>query len=244
MKAKLMILLLLQCCLYSCITVSTNGMGKKIKGNGVSTHKEMDLKTFKKLRLRAPIALKIVEGSAYTLTLVGDENLVSLVTYTQDGDLLKIHLTENNINFDHKVTATLTMPTSLEEIRTSGMPNVHIIQKITADKFTVDCSGMTKLDIDHMFAPHFNVEVSGMSKVNATGETTTLNADCSGMSDINLLDFKAEKADVDCSGMSNVTVWATEKLSADCSGMSKIVYKGAPTTKELSKSGMSSIKQQ
>ena len=238
-----MILLLLQCCLYSCITASTNGMGKKIKGNGVSTHKEETLEQFTKLNLRAPIELKIVEGSAYTLTLVGDENLVSLVTYTQKGNQLEICLAENNINFDGEITATLTMPTSLERIETSGMPKVHIIQKITADKFTVDCSGMTKLDIDHMFAPHFNVEASGMSKINVTGETTMLKADCSGMSDIDLLDFKAEEADVACSGMSKVTVWGTEKLSVDCSGMSKVHYKGTPTTKELSKSGMSSIKQ-
>ena len=243
MKTKLMIALLLQFCLYGCITVSSNGNSKRIKGNGVSTHKEITLTEFKKLRLNLSIDLKIVEGSEYALSIQGDENLVALINCTQKDDLLTINLTEDNVELENNVTATLTMPTSLEAIRTSGMPSVHIIQKITADKFAVDCSGMTKMNIDRMFAPLFVAEVSGMSKLNVIGQTTTIKADCSGMSDINLLDLQSANANVDCSGMSKVIVWAAEELSADCSGMSKIVYKGDPKSKDNNVSGMSSIKQ-
>lgn len=242
MKTKLMIALLLQFCLYGCITVSSNG--KNIKGNGVSAHKDISLNAFKKLHVHASIDLKIVAGDSYSLSFTGDENLLALLAHSQKADLVEIYLTEKNITFKDRIVATLTMPTSLEEMETSGMPNVHIIQKITADKFTVESSGMSTVEIDNMFATRFDIDISGMSKVNVKGETTELNAGCSGMSDIVLLNLRAENADVDCSGMSKVKVWATQNLNADCSGMSHITYKGSPKSKDNRASGMSSIKQQ
>ena len=239
MKTKLMIVLLLQCYIFACVSASSKEVYTQYSG----TLKEINLTKFKKLHFDLFIKLKVVEGSDYTFSFQGDENLISLIECKQEGDLLTVRLTDCDDELRNRITATLTMPTSLEEIKISGMSTVHLMQKITAGKFTAESSGMSKLYITRMFAPHFIAKISGMSKLDVVGETRTINVNSSEMSDVNALSLQSKNAIVNCSGMSNANVWAEEELFADCSGMSKIVYKGAPMSKDKNVSGMSSIKQ-
>ena len=84
--------------------------------------------------------------------------------------------------------------------------------------------------------------MSGVADITLGGETTNSDMSVSGKANINAYELKSKNANCSVSGMGYIDLYASERLSAHVSGIGKINYKGNPIDKELSTSGIGSIK--
>jgi len=81
------------------------------------------------------------------------------------------------------------------------------------------------------------LEVSGGSRVTASGSGEDISIDASGGSGVDLASFTVVNANVDASGGSQVTVNVSGTLNVDASGGSQVSYSGNPTLGEIDISG-------
>jgi len=105
----------------------------------------------------------------------------------------------------------------------------------------LEVSGAAKVSVADLKNPLLQLDSSGASKVNLSGETDKLVIDVSGASSVNAEDLKSRAATVDASGACKVSVFATESVRGDASGASRITYTGGATNIEKKASGASSV---
>ena len=91
-------------------------------------------------------------------------------------------------------------------------------------------------------ANSIDIDGSGASSIELTGNVDDLAVEVSGASDAKLYNLTAKGAILRASGASSIGVTVTEILRANSSGASDINYKGNPNVKESNTSGASNIR--
>jgi hypothetical protein len=86
------------------------------------------------------------------------------------------------------------------------------------------------------------LDLSGGSRVSASGSGEDITIDASGGSGADLADFPVVNADIDASGGSQVTVNVSGTLNVDASGGSQISYSGNPTLGTIDTSGGAQVR--
>lgn len=238
-----------------------------IKGIGEPSTTTLAITDFNAIKAAAPVTLEVVEGPKLSCTVTGHSNLIELIKISNDQNTLVIDVTRNNIQLDpeHPVVIRVSVPGSsiaLNDVNISSMAKVSIAQNIEVGDFALNGSGMSTLSIERLTVGNISIdlggmnattihnmnvsdkvdaEVSGMSKIAATGQTGSLDLDASGMSDSDFGALESRNVRCDVSGMSKSTVWATTSLSGGASGMSNLSYKEGAAQTDVSSSGMSSV---
>lgn len=87
------------------------------------------------------------------------------------------------------------------------------------------------------------LDVSGGSRITASGAGGDITIDASGGSGVDLASFPVMNANVDASGGSQVTVNVSGTLNADASGGSQVSYVGNPTLGAIDTSGGAQVQQ-
>lgn len=187
-----------------------------IKGSGVEKTEARTVPDFKRIEVACSADLSVRIGSATTVTVSGDDNIVPrLETQVVDG-VLVIKMQEGGYRHRRTLSVTATVP-ALEGIRVSGSSDV-------------DVSGVS--------GRAFDLGISGSGDITASGEIDALSASVSGSGDLRLFGLKARQATVQIAGSGDVFVHAVESLSAAVSGSGDVRYRGEPTvTKSVAGSG-------
>jgi hypothetical protein len=86
------------------------------------------------------------------------------------------------------------------------------------------------------------LDLSGGSRVTASGSGEDIAIDASGGSGADLADFTVVNANVDASGGSQVTVNVSGTLNVDASGGSQVSYSGNPTLGTIDTSGGAQVR--
>lgn len=204
---------------YKFFNVSVNFGGVKGSGN-VATEKR-DVADFSKVDVGGVFQVEVVAGKEYSVEVQADDNLLPLIRTEVRGGTLQIS-SEKRFNTRNDIKVRITAP-NIEGIEASG-----------ASRVNASAIRSESLDID----------TSGASKVNLSGEARQLNIQVSGASNIDASGLNAVNADIDASGASKVSVNATGSLKTEASGASSVTYAGNPANVEKRTSGASRISQQ
>jgi len=191
-----------------------------IAGSGVAATENRNLSGFKGIDVGGVFQVEVTAGKDFSVVVEADDNLLQYVKTEVSGDVLKI--------------------SSTERLKSSTPMRIRIS---APDIESVEGSGACKISVADLKSSELRVDTSGASKINLTGEASSLTIDVSGASNIDAANLKAENATVDASGASKVEVFVTGKLVSEASGASKIGYAGNPTSVAKDTSGAGKVYQ-
>lgn len=205
--------------------------------------KMIDVKDFEKVKVEAPITVKISLGNEYKVYVKGQENTQQHLNVKVSGNKLVIdidrewwHLFKSFSGSEMEVTIQMPLLTQLEA---SGAARIELFG-IKGDKLQADLSGACRLSGDVSLS-NLELGLSGNSKAELSGVAKSVKTELSGSSKLEGIDLEAETYAVELSGACTADVWANNELEGELSGASKVLYKGTPKI-NVNASGASSVK--
>lgn len=189
-----------------------------IKGSGHVVEEKRDVPNFNAIDVGGVFAVESVYGDTTSVVVVADDNLLPLIETEVQGGTLSISSTRR-LKSDQRLLIRVTSP-AIERVETSGASSVSLSNP-----------SREKLEID----------MSGASKVTASGQTSALKADMSGASKLFAFELEASGAEIDGSGASRAEVNAGRSLVSSLSGASRVVYAGSPSEIRSDVSGASAV---
>lgn len=216
---------LLYLCLVFGIT-SCNFFGEQIHGNGNIKSENRSVENFTGVEVGGSIDLYLTQGSAYSLRIETDENLMEHIEIRRDGSILEIRPRDHaNLQPTSKVKVYVSAP-AFRYIGASGASDIYSQSKLVSNEpMDLHASGASNITLE-LNAPRVETDLSGASSIHATGETKDFVVDGSGASTVRGYGLLAENVDVEMSGASNAEVSASVSLNAGLSGASHVKYKG------------------
>lgn len=190
-----------------------------VEGSGTSKTQHRETGDFTSVDISGAYDVEITCGQKTDIQIIGDDNIVPLVTTTVKGTTLYIS-NDGSIHPKTKLRVVITV----------------------GDLNQVSSSGASEIAVRGLHNAEFDIDVSGAGSVYAAGETGKLSVDLSGAADVDTKDLHAKSVTIDVSGASDAEVFASEELSADVSGVGNITYYGNPQTVTQEVSGVGSIR--
>ncbi|HKS28813.1 MAG TPA: head GIN domain-containing protein [Pyrinomonadaceae bacterium] len=189
-----------------------------LSGSGNIKKEKREVGAFSAVDVSGAYEVEIVCQKQPGLEVEGDENILPLVeTYVKNNTLYITSSRSYNVKNPIKVRVT------------------------TANLDGVSSSGASQITIDGVKNEQLAIETSGASKINAAGETKSLEIESSGASKVNVRDLKAARVKVTLSGAGQANIYASEEVNAEVSGASSVTYYGEPKVVNKQVSGASSI---
>jgi Putative auto-transporter adhesin, head GIN domain len=213
-------------------------MGKRIHGNGNIKTVEKPVSSFTEVEADGDIKLIVIQGDTRPVKIEGDENLLSYIEVSQDGDRVRIQTKEGvNLIPTGNLNVYVSSPV-YKSIEVSGSSDIIGQNKITSsEELNLQASGAGDIQMD-VDAPKITSGISGSGSIKLRGQTKDLDIDLSGAGHAYCYDLLTENTTVQISGAGSAQVYASVKLKADVSGAGNISYKGnASVSQDISGAG-------
>jgi hypothetical protein len=187
-------------------------------GNGQAARDARHVPAFDSIDLGGAVDAEVAIGSAASVEVSGDANLVARVTTEVHGSELQIR---TNGAFRPKLPLVVHVVTpTLVRLAVSGAGNAKLAGA-RGDRLAID--------------------VGGAGNVTADGQVAQLAATVSGAGNIKAADLHAEHDTAKVGGAGDIDVFASASLDADVSGAGSIRYAGNPPDVKKHVSGAGSI---
>jgi len=199
------------------VLLSTGCRWKGIRGNGHITTESRSVSNFSRVVAEGFFQLEWHPG-APSFSLTTDENLMSQIRTTMEGDVLRIKIQE------------------------SIAPTHGVKVAISSSIFTgADLSGATELEASQLSGEKFALETSGASKVSLAGKVNRLIASLTGASKLRASELATEDVEISVTGAGKADVYATNLVRAAITGAGKVSYSGHPKSVQKQIAGAGSI---
>jgi hypothetical protein len=215
--------------------------GRTVKGNGRVTTIQRSVSDFSGISIVGDMDVYFTPGTAYSVRVEGDENLLEYIETANDGDMLEIGTRDHvNLRSSSPIKVHVSAP-SVDELEMVGSGNFISQSKITSKetiKIDVTGSGNVKVVVD---APEVQAQISGSGDVQVAGTTRKFDAEVDGSGNVRCFDLLSEQTAVDVSGSGDAEVYASKELNIEINGSGNVAYKGSPSIKQNS-SGSGSVR--
>jgi hypothetical protein len=213
---------------------------EKIEGNGNLKKETRQVSGYTAISSSGSWDVMVAYGESNSISLEGDENLLSYIeTKVENGKLTIKNKKNVNLHSKNKITIYVSL-TRLTGVTLSGSGDIIGEGKFDNEgttEFKVSGSGKIKL----AFHKINNVElgISGSGNIRLSGAATTVQAKISGSGNADCGDLLCDDASASVSGSGNVKFYANKSVEANISGSGNVSYKGAATEvkKHVSGSG-------
>jgi hypothetical protein len=160
---------------------------------------------FSKVVIAGAADVHIYQGDERSVIVMGDDNIIPLITTDVIGDTLRID--------------------SRGSYRTTSPLRVSVT---TPDISDVTVSGSADVIISEIQQDHAKLKVSGSGDITASGRVTQLELRASGSGDIRTMSVKAETVNAKCSGSGDIFAKASKSASLKITGSGDINIYGKP----------------
>jgi hypothetical protein len=209
------------------------------RGNGNVVKQERKVSSFNAIEVSGAFDVYLSQGSAQSVIVEADENLMPLIRTEVVGSTLKID-NKKPIHDSKSLKVYITV-TDLTKIELSGAVDLQTQNKLTLTGLEIEISGATDATLD-LAVQKLEVSSSGGSKLKFSGMANKVDMDVSGAVDIHAFDLLAEIVSLSISGAGDAEINVTKELYADISGAGTVRYKGEPAKVDSNVSGAGSIK--
>ena len=188
-----------------------------IRGNGHIITEQRPVSAFTRIKASGFYRLQWQPG-APSCSLTTDENLLSHIKTTMEGDVLRIEL-EDSVAPTHGIKVALTSPS------------------LTG----ADLGGAAEMEATQLNGGTFALQTGGATKVTLAGKVNRLLADLTGASKLQAADLAAGDVELSVTGAGKATVNATDLLKAAITGAGEVRYSGNPKSVEKHITGAGKI---
>lgn len=217
-----------------------NAQSDKVKGNGKITTQTRTTTDYDIIKVSGSFDVDLISGKEGTISLKGDENLLSLIKVEVEDNTLKIYIQKTgNIRPSQKIQVVIPFD-KISELSLSGSGNIQTKNNIKSDKFSAKLSGSGNFNLG-IDSNDFDLNLSGSGNVHLKGTANNFSTKLSGSGDITATDLKSKNVDVNVSGSGNSRVNCSENLTARVSGSGNIKYSGNPEKRDVKVSGSGNI---
>jgi hypothetical protein len=202
--------------------------GSGVKGNGVVEEETRDItEDFTAISASEGIDVFVTQGSAHSIRVEADENVIELIGTDIRNGKLKVHAIENIGRATKKVYVTLPEVTSLSA---SSGADLEVNGTLEAGKLNLDSSSGGRLQLE-VVADEIEADASSGADIRLAGRANLLYVDASSGSDIKARDLDVKVCHADASSGAGIKVQVSESLTADASSGGDISYSGNPNVK-------------
>ena len=213
---------------------------RRIKESGVQTTQNRTTESYDAVNAGGSFKVVLVSGKEGTITIQGDENIITHIVTEVTNNELQISF-EKNLSITYRSEITITVPVEeMSGITFSGSGDIVSKTRLNATNFNVKLSGSGDVDID-VNATKITASLSGSGDINISGKTTELEAKVVGSGDIDCGKLVSENATVAVSGSGDLKVNCTNNLEAKVAGSGTIKYKNKPATMNKTVAGSGEI---
>lgn len=191
---------------------------KGMAGSGVIKTEKREVAAFSSVDVSGAYEVEIVCQKQPGLEIEGDDNILPLVQAYVKNDTLYI-TSEKSFSVKRAIKVRIT----------------------TNNIAGISSSGASQITIDGVKNEQLVIETSGASKIDAAGETKSVEIESSGASKVDVRGLRAARVKVSLSGAGHANVYASEEVNADVSGAATVTYYGEPKVVNKSVSGAGSI---
>jgi hypothetical protein len=188
-----------------------------IRGNGNIKTESRPVSDFTRVDAGGVYKITWQPGPA-SLTITTDENLLSHIKTTSEGNVLKLRLNER-LDPTEGIKVVLTSPSL------SG----------------ADLSGAVKMEAASLGGDTFALETSGAAQVTLAGKVKRLLASLTGASKLHAGDLACETVEVSVTGAGKADVCATDRLRTAITGAGEVTYGCHPKSVEKKITGAGKI---
>lgn len=213
---------------------------KRIKGNGNVTTQTRNVGSFTGVNTMGSIDVVLIPGSASSLQIKADQNLLEYIEVENDNGTLQVSTKDGyDLNPSSKIKVYATAP-YFNEANVSGSGSIQSDGRISGSNTLhtkVSGSGTIVLDVD---APKVDANIMGSGSISLKGMTQEFAAGISGSGEVHSFELLSEHTDIEIAGSGDAEVFASKTLDASIAGSGDIKYKGNPAVKQ-SMAGAGSI---
>lgn len=178
--------------------------------------------------------LTLVESATASVTLTGDDNILSQMELLQAGDVLQIRYTTDA---DYVPSLPIVIDVGTTGLaRFSGSGAVTVVSSVSqAEVLTVEASGGSSLRFSAIDTQDLRLSTSGGSAATFAGRAPRQRIEVSGAGTYEGLELVSVDATVILSGASRARLSVSGSLEVQASGASEVEYRGdASVVSELS----------
>ena len=208
--------------------------GGAVKGSGVIKSETRKLAAVDTVTLEYPADVTIKQGSANSIVITADDNLLKQISSDVEDGVLNISNNESNWNDRVKPTKSVQIVITLKDVSKITLPSagtLHILD-LKTDSLELTVSGAGDISLTNLDVTSLDVTLSGAGSISADGKADSLSVRISGFGDFKGGDLQSQTANVRITGAGSSTVWAEKTLTASISGAGDIRYYGDPTVDE------------
>jgi uncharacterized protein YjbI with pentapeptide repeats len=177
-----------------------------LRGNGHITTENRTVPAFANIDAGGLYEIEWASG-APSLSITTDENLLSHIQTTVDGDKLGIHS-------DQPLGPTKSIKVHITSATLSG----------------AQLSGAVRFHGTNLSGPNFFLDTSGAVKIILDGHINSLTASLTGASKLAAESLETQTAELSITGAGAADVWVTDALTVAIQGAGKVTYSGNPKT--------------
>jgi hypothetical protein len=217
-----------------------NSLNGAVPGSGVMEKETRKVENFQAVTIRIPAEVVIRQGSAESLTIEADDNLLpQLSTRVNSGTLV---IENSETTWSRRVDPTETVKItiivkSLNEINFSSAGSL-VVENLESDELVLSLSGTGEATLSGLKGGKLDITLSGAGTIHADGKADEVSINISGLGSFEGAGLSSQVAAIEISGAGNATLRVSEKLTAGISGAGSINYYGNPTVdKHISGAG-------
>jgi hypothetical protein len=189
-------------------------------------YEELDFTDFSNIVISGVSETNIIHGEEFRVVVNGTKQDVAEITFTQDGNELRIKLDRELLERGsnrNRTKVIIGMP-ELSKLELNGATKAWV-RGFDEDRISFELNGASEADVD-IDSYEVNIDLSGASKLTIAGTGHELEADLSAASSLDAYDYRVDDARIEASVASSAKVYVRETLEINASMASDIKYRG------------------
>lgn len=201
----------------------------EIDGIGGLVTKPVALGEFSNVELSVPAKLIYSQDEEYSIEVVAQENIISVLDFQKTGNRLSIGLTKGFVLGSFKPIRIMITSPDISDLVINGAGEIIAESSIRSALLTLQINGSGKFEISQVDVTKIIGTINGSGNIAvAGGASSEEELSIIGSGNINFSGMQSQQAKVSIGGSGNIRVNASQKLDVTISGSGSVYYKGSP----------------
>ena len=216
---------------------------ERVVGSGRLVAEARNVGEFEAIALRGSFDVVVRQGSATSLSITADDNLLPLIEAVVEpgassgGPRLTLRWKPGVSLTTKSKTQVLVVTPRLVAVASSGSGDLRV-ESFSTPSLVLSLSGSGDAALPGLKTDELRIGIAGSGDVKTEGEASRLKVNIAGSGDVLAKDLRVMEAVVSIAGSGDVAVQVQKKLTVSIAGSGNVTYSGEPeVTRSVAGSG-------